>query len=63
MPIPITALLGIITTAKALVDAYENQSKKHDDELEPIDQVDMVDAREKMKELKVMLNNINLEEE
>jgi len=63
MPIPLSTLLGIVTASKALVDAYEEQKVKHNDELAPIDQVDMVDARQKMKELKSLLNAVNLEEE
>jgi hypothetical protein len=61
--IPLSALAGIVTCAKQMVDMYEEQKTKHNDELAPIDQLDMVDARTKMKELKAMLNKVDLEEE
>lgn len=60
--IPLAILSGILTAAKTLVDMYEGQKKKHNDELAPIDDIDMVAARKAMKDLRDKLNEVNLDE-
>ncbi len=62
--IPIMAALKVVGACKAIYDIYhkviEDPTKG---DLGPIEQVDMVAAREHMKKLRNMLNELDLDEE